>query len=284
MTTIESIRELTKIFESKKWPEIDIEQYVFDNFCKLLDNVKNSERELIIELVERYQWISYSEYQGKILSTLESVENEKLEKLKTIYFFPVIKLDDEGGYKSGQLLIYLIKAFKKHLTKYTDIKFKLVSKFEHLTDSKFTLKENEAIFLIDDYIGSGETLKECLKVIKSNKNITNEKLNIVSIAIQKETSDIITKEGISIYSDYFSPRGLSDFNDSPILEEKIKVMLEIEKLIPGGHNFSLGYNKCEALITLVRTPDNTFPVFWMKHRIGKKYFDAPFSREETFET
>jgi hypothetical protein len=60
-------------------------------------------------------------------------------------------------------------------------------------------------------------------------------------------------------------------------------MLEIENLIPGGKNFSLGYNNCEALITLARTPDNTFPVFWMKHRIGKKYFDAPFSREETFE-
>tara|TARA_R110002049_G_scaffold195855_2_gene364994 strand:- start:1533 stop:2387 length:855 start_codon:yes stop_codon:yes gene_type:complete len=283
MTTLESISKLNKIFKSKKWTEIDIDEYVFDNFCKLLDNVKESERKLIIELVERYQWISFSEYQEKILSTLESVEDEKIEKLKTIYFFPVIKPEDEGGFKSGQFLIYQIKAFKKYLKKYTDIKFKYVSKFEHLTDSTFELKENETIFLIDDYIGSGETLNACLEVVTSNKNITNDKLNIITIAIQKDTSEVIKKEGISIYSDYFSPRGLSDFNDSPILEEKIKVMLEIEKLIPGGNHFSLGYNNCEALITLARTPDNTFPVFWMKHRIGKKYFDAPFSREETFE-
>lgn len=283
MTTIESISELDKIFKTKKWTEIDIDEFVYDNFCKLLDNVKESERELIIELVERYQWISYSEYQEKILSALESFEDEKIEKLKTIYFFPIIKFKDEGGFKSGQFLIYLIKAFKKYLKKYTNIKFKYVSKFEHLTDPEFKLKQNETIFLIDDYIGSGETLNDCLEIIRSNKNITNDKLNIVTIAIQKETSEIISKEGISIYSACFSPRGLSDFYELPILEEKIKVMLEIEKLIPGGSHFSLGYNSCEALITLVRTPDNTFPVFWKKHRIGKKYFDAPFSREETSE-
>ena len=283
MTTLESISQLNKIFKTKKWSERDIDEYVFDNFCKLLDNVKEGERELIIELVEKYQWISFADYPQKILTALESVEDEKVENLKTIYFFPVIKPEDEGGFKSGQFLIYQIKAFRKHLKKYSNIKFKDVSKFEHFTDMEFKLKEDETIYLIDDYIGSGETLNACLDVMRSNPNITNDKLNIITIVIQKETANIINEEGISIYSDYFSPKGLSDFNDSPILEEKIKIMLEIEKLIPGGSHFSLGYNNCEALITLARTPDNTFPIFWMKHRIGKEKFDAPFSREETFE-
>lgn len=283
MTTIESISQLNKIFKNKNWSERDIDEYVFDNFCKLLDNVKESERELIIELVEKYQWISFADYPEKILATLESVENEKTASLKTIYLFPVIKPEDEGGFKSGQFLIYQIKAFRKHLKKYSKIKFKYVSKFETLTDSGFELKENETIYLIDDYIGSGETLNACLDVIKSNKNITNEKLNIITIAIQKETANIIKEEGISIYTNYFSPKGLSDFHNSPILEEKIKIMLEIEKLIPGGSHFSLGYNNCEGLITLARTPDNTFPIFWMKYRIGKEQFDAPFARDETLE-
>ena len=284
MTTLESISQLNKIFKNKRWIERDIDEYVFDNFCKLLDNVKESERELIIELAERYQWISFSEYQDKILNTLESVEDEKVKELKKIYIFPIIKLEDEGGFKSGQFLIYQIKAFKKHLKKYSDIQFTYVSKFDILTNPEFELHGNEAIFLIDDYVGSGETLNSCLKILRSNKNITNDKLNVITIAIQKEISNIINEEGVSIYSDYFSPKGLSDFNKSPILEEKINIMLNIEKLIPGGSHFSLGYNRSEALITLARTPDNTFPIFWMRHRIGKKYYDAPFSREETFET
>ncbi|WP_149304221.1 phosphoribosyltransferase-like protein [Pareuzebyella sediminis] len=283
MTIVESITYLNKVFKAKKWTDRDIDEYVFDNFCTLLDNLNERERELIIELVERYQWITSLEYQEKILSTLESVEDEKIEKLKTVYLFPIIKFEDEGKVKSGTFLMYQIKAFKKFLKKYSKVEFKYVTKFEYLTDAQFELKDNETLYLIDDYIGSGETLNDCLEELRKNKNITNDKLNIIAIAIQQHTSDLISKEGISIYAGYFSPKGLSDFNDSPIREEKIALMLEIEKLIPGGSHFSLGYNGCEALITLARTPDNTFPIFWMKHRIGKKYFDAPFSREETFE-
>ncbi|MAW95682.1 MULTISPECIES: hypothetical protein [unclassified Leeuwenhoekiella] len=283
MTTVESITYLNKIFKAKKWTDRDIDEYVFDNFCNLLDNLNDRERELIIELVERYQWITSLEYQEKILSTLESVENEKVEKLKTAYLFPIIKLEDEGKVKSGTFLMYQIKAFKKFLKKHSKVEFRYVTKFEYLTDVKFELKDEETIYLIDDYIGSGETVNACLTELRKNKNIGNDKLNIVTIAIQKETSDLISKDGISIYTDYYSPKGLTDFNDSPVREEKIALMREIEKLIPGGSHFSLGYNECEALITLARTPDNTFPIFWKKHRIGTKYFDAPFSREETFE-
>jgi hypothetical protein len=283
MTTIESISQLNKIFKTKKWSEKDVDEFAFDNFCKLLDNINETQRRLIIELVERYQWISFTEYQEKILSTLEKVEDKKIEKLKNIYFFPIIKPEDEGLYKSGPTLIYPIKAFKNHLTKYKNVTFKYISKFENLTDPSFKLQDNEAIFLIDDYVGSGETLNTCLDLIKTNKTIKNDKINVLTLAIQKETANNIIQQGITSYSEYYSSRGITDFNESPLLEEKVKIMLEIEKMIPGGNNFSFGYKESEALITLARTPDNTFPIFWMKHRIGKVKFEAPFSRDETIE-
>lgn len=283
MTTLESISQLNKIFKTNKWSERDIDEFVFDNFCKLLNNLEEKQRELVIELIERYKWISFAEYPEKILATLESIEQEKLEKLKYIYLFPVIKLEDEGGFKSGQFLIYQIKAFKRHLKKYSHITFKYVSKFESLIEPDFKLNADEAIFLIDDYIGSGETINECLNIIRKNTSITSEKINIITLATQKETAFQLSKEGISIYTDYYSPKGLTDYNDSELLKEKAELMLSIESMIPGGANFSFGYNKTEALITLARTPDNTFPIFWMKHRVGKQKFDAPFSREETIE-
>ncbi|WP_010522858.1 phosphoribosyltransferase-like protein [Aquimarina agarivorans] len=283
MTIVESITYLNKIFKTKRWTDKDIDEHVFDNFCNLLNNLNDRARELIIELVERYQWINFIEYQEKIFSTLESVEDEKIENLKTVYLFPIVKFEDEGKAKSGMFLLYQIKVFKKLLVKYSKVEFKYVTKFEDLNNAHFQLKDNEAIFLIDDYIGSGETLNDCLKELKKNVNITNDKLNIICIAIQKDTSDLFVEDGISVYADYLSLKGISDFNDSPILEEKIQVMLEIERLIPGGSHFSLGYDGCEALITLARTPDNTFPIFWKRHRIGKQYFEAPFSREETVE-
>ena len=57
-------------------------------------------------------------------------------------------------------------------------------------------------------------------------------------------------------------------------------MLRIEKMIPAGSFFSLGYNDSEALVTLLRTPDNTFPIFWKEYKKNGKKFEGPFSRTE----
>lgn len=283
METLTAISKLNKIFKNKNWNEKDIDEYVFDNFCQLIVNLNEEQRELLIDLVERYKWISISEYPEKILSTMEKVENDKLEKLKTIYLFPIIDIVDEGYYKSGQFLMYQIKAFKRNLIKYKDIKFTFIAKFETLKNHNFEFGEDEALFLIDDYIGSGETLNSCLREIKSNPNIENDKINIITIATQKETSELFKKQGISFYADYYSKKGLTDFEKTELLSEKIRIMLEIEDMIPGGKSFSLGYGQSEELITLLRTPDNTFPLFWMQYKKGSKKFEAPFSREETFE-
>jgi hypothetical protein len=167
------------------------------------------------------------------------------------------------------------------LKTYKGINFKFVSKFDDLR--KIKLKEKEAVFLIDDYIGSGETLVICLGEIQQNESITNDKLNIVTLAIQADTMNNFTDKGYSIYYDHTCKKGLSDFYQEPILSEKKKIMLEIEEMIPGGSHFSLGYNETESLISLARTPDNTFPVFWKTYKKGHQKFEAPFSREETFE-
>ncbi|MBD81166.1 MAG: hypothetical protein CL840_19770 [Crocinitomicaceae bacterium] len=283
MTTIEAISILNKVFKTKKWTEADLDEFVFDNFCVLLDNLNESQRSLVVELIERYCWISLSEYPERILKALEYVEDEKLNQLKTVYLFPIVKPKDEGKFKSAQFLMYQIKVFKRHLKKYTHIKFKFISKFKDLTTPSFSIKEGEALFLIDDYIGSGETFEECITEIKKNKNITNERINTVTIACQADTLDLLKEDGISCYTDFQSEKGISDSKPSSLVQEKIDIMLEIEKLIPGGSHVSLGYKESEALITLARTPDNTFPIFWKTYRVGMQKYDAPFSREETVE-
>lgn len=281
METIDAILKLNKIFKTNKWTEKDVDEFVFDNFCKLIDNLDNNQRRLIIELTEKYKWISYNDYNSKILSTINSISEDKLIDTNTIYLFPIIKKEDEGKFKSGQFLLYQIKSFKKHLNKFSNIAFKYISKFEDLNNIK--LLKNDLLFLIDDYIGSGETLNYCLDEIKLNHNLTKDKIYIITLAIQNEIYDKIKGDGISIYSDCIVNKGITDNYNSPILEEKIQIMLEIEKMIPGGSHFSFGYNQSEALITLLRTPDNTFPIFWKQYKKGSVKFEAPFSREETIE-
>lgn len=283
METIEAIMKLNKIFKTNNWTEKDIDEFVFDNFCKLINNLDNSQRALIIELTEKYKWISYTDYNSRVLSTIDSIELEKLQDLMTVYLFPIIKREDEGKFKSGQFLIYQIKSFKRYLKNYNGITFKYISKFDDLKEENLKLKNNEALFLIDDYIGSGETLNFCLDELRVNPSISNDKINIISLASQNEIYEKLKAEGIAFYTDFISKKGISDNYSPPLLQEKIEIMLEIEKMIPGGSHYTLGYNQSEALITMVRTPDNTFPIFWKTYKKGSQKFDAPFSREETIE-
>lgn len=282
MKAVDAIMKLNKIFKSKNWVEKDHDEFVFDQFCKLFNNLDNDEeRKLIIELTENYTWISFTEYQGKILNSLKLVEDEKLEQLKKIYFFPIIKPEDEGKIKSGPYLLYPLKSYKKFLPRYSHIKFEIITSFDTMKKENFEIKDNEQIFLMDDYIGSGETLTTCIEHLKSNNDFTNENFSIVSIATQKEIYDKTMLEGISYYCDTIKNKGITDNYVDPELSSNINLMKDLENMIPGGSHFSFGYNDSEGLITLIRTPDNTFPIFWKEYRKGRDKFKAPFSRDES---
>jgi len=272
-----SFSKLYRIFIDKKWNEKDGNKIVFDKFCQLLSNLSEVERNLIIELTERYTWITYSEYSHHLTNVFNKIEDEKLKSLKRIILFPIMRPEDERKTKSGHEVLYAVYAFKPFLQRYKHIIFTKIETFEEITADSFTIRENEAIFLVDDYLGSGETIKATLDEILKNRNIKPNNLSVISISAQKESFDYIKSLGISVYTDHVSRKGISDYYSQPILEEKVAIMLKIEKLIP-KNRFRFGYNRSEALITLMRTPNNTFPIFWKEYKKNGSVFAAPFSR------
>lgn len=274
---VTDIAKLYNIFHDKRWHDNQGHEIVFSNFCNLLANLTEEQRQLIIELAERYTWITYAEYQGKIINAFKKVEDDKLKSLKKIFLFPVMKPEDEDRTKSGHLLLYLLRAFHQLLPEYKHINFVEFESYENLTEANFTIQDGEAIFLLDDYLGSGETIKATLDKIFLNRKIEPRHLNVIAIASQLETFEFIQSIGIAIYADHIARKGISDYYTSPLLEEKTQIMLEIEKLIPIKH-FSFGFNESEGLITLARTPDNTFPIFWKEHKKNNEKFEAPFAR------
>jgi len=274
---ITSITKLYTIFNNKKWTDKEGNEIVFSNFCTLLSNLNDTQRELIMDLAERYTWITLSEYQSKIINILNSVEKEKLDSLKRIVLFPVMKPEDVKKTKSGHTILYMLRAVKPLLLRYKEIEFDEIESYEIIKSSKFKLKDTDAVFLLDDYLGSGETIEATIKEFLSNRNIKPEKLNVISIVTQCDSTEFLKKIDVAYYTDLITKKGISDYYKTPELEEKIKIMTEIERFIPNNH-FSFGYNQSEALITLMRTPDNTFPIFWKEHKKSGKIYEAPFSR------
>jgi hypothetical protein len=274
---ITTITKLYTIFTNKRWTDNDGNEVVFTNFCKLLSNLNESQRQLIIDLAERYTWITFGEYSGRLIKVLNYIEQEKLTTIRRIILFPIMKPEDEAKTKSGHNILYMLKAIKPLLPNYRAINFVEIETYEVFKNTDFRIKDDEIMFLLDDYLGSGETIRTTIEEILKNRNIEPNQLNVVSIAAQKESIEFLKEIGISVYTDLVSSKGISDYYQSPDLDEKIAIMKDIERLIPVRH-FSFGYNQSEALITLIRTPDNTFPIFWKEHKKNNEIFEAPFSR------
>lgn len=278
MEAIDAVMEVNRIFQENKWGDKDKNQLVFNGFCKLFTKLQPEERKLVLELTEKYRWISHGEYQDRILEAMEAVSAGEVAGLTKIYFFAIIKPEDEHKIKSGEHLLYLIKAYRHFLTKYKDIRFEFLTTFDHIRN--LALGPQERLFLVDDYIGSGESFEFCLAELKKNVTLTSASIKVVCIAIQEETQIELVLEGYAVLKSVLVKKGITDYNQQPQIDQKKNLMREIERNVPGSKSFSLGYNETEALITMMRTPDNTFPIFWKKFRKDGKLFEAPFARYE----
>ena len=274
--------KLVGTFEQTGWevPENDSEnESRFNRFCNRLSILDSDEQELVIELTKKYMVINANEYLTHtlaLLNRLDKEEHEVFTKTSKFYVLPLIAPQDVKKTKSSQCMWY---NFQDENIKLNPI-FK-GKKLIYCDQTKFSwiknLKENEMVILLDDYIGSGETAISALNWLTEQFSVTANKIIIISIAAQSlGIKQIVEKSEAKVFTYFVRNRGISDTYENDICEKNINTMLKIERKLKIEKKFQLGYNKSEALISLIRTPNNTFPVFW---KSSKKYEYAPFLRD-----
>jgi len=270
---------LRELFKSKEWDKNDNESEIFKRYSYLLNNLTEVEQDLILDLSERYLWVNYSKYLGlleELFRLLSAVEN--LASCKRVYFFPVIKPEDEDETKSGNVLLYMVKTVKSFLPSPLDkIEFKIIEQFDKITDSAFRLEENELLVLIDDFIGSGTTISSTFFEIDKNESIPAAQIKVMAITIMREAVNLLDEKNIAHYQKYIETKGISDYYGDEV-EKKMAIIKKIETMTKAGGKFKLGYKKSEALVTMARTPNNTFSIFWSNHIKNDKEYTAPFLR------
>lgn len=272
---LQFVMQLKKIFEEKKWSQIENNDYVYESLCNLSELIASSDDEynLFLDLIKRYDWLSYNDYCVKVKKLLESILINSSLKITKFYTFPTIKPEDQKKNKSGNTISYMIKCNKPFIKGAKHIKFQELTLFDEFTS--LTLKSDEYIVLVDDYIGSGETLFACInEIINFNPNLKG-KIIVATIAIQHDT---IPKINIPLFYVDIVKKGISDNYNSPYKEKHIETMIKLESKLISGRNFSLGYEQSEGLVTMLRTPDNTFPIFWHEYKKSTNLF-PPFPRE-----
>ena len=194
------------------------------------------------------------------------------EKTK-IYIMPLVSPEDEGKTKSSSMLVYLFNSVKlRHDNVLSKYKFEIIDKNENL--SLYLENKDAILVLADDYVGTGETAEKCLLHILKMKVEINQ-IAIVSLVAQQMGLDYLSKYTICVSASVVRQRGISDFYEDEILHENIQLMREIEDKMSIREKYKFGYKKSEALVTMCRTPNNTFPIFWEESGNMKI---APFPR------
>jgi len=274
---LNKIIKLFSIFTSKKWIEIEGHDETLKKFGELIETLDDKQVDLLLELTDRYTWITYNDYQSHLRNILKKLFEERLKNIERLFIFPIIKPSNENETKSGHAVMYMMTGVKASLSQFDKIEVKTLESFDDISPENLKLSDKDYIILVDDFIGSGKTLENTLLEIQKNDSI-KDNLSIASVVIQQVALDSLNERDINCVYGIIMNKGITNHYLEPDLADKLAVMQKIEDKIPKVKDYRLGYEKSEALVTLIKTPNNTFPIFWKEHVHKGKSIKAPFPR------
>lgn len=273
---------ISSVFNDNGWKikkELNPEDSLFNRFCERMLEVKDEEGQaLFLDLAKRYLWLSSDFYFMNLLKALEHLvsEYEKLTSDTKVYVMMLIAPKDEGKTKSSAMLLYLFNDTRLRIDpRFSHHRFEIISDKESLHQK---MDDKDAVLvLVDDYIGTGDTAVACVEQL-DKLGIKMEQIAILSLVAQEEGKKKIEEKGIFFCTSNLRNKGISDYYEGKELEKNVRLMQKIEKDLKVGEKSRFGYGQSEALVTMCRTPNNTFPVFWYEPELGIKKKLAPFPR------
>lgn len=273
---------ISSVFNDNGWKikkELNPEDSLFNRFCERMLEVKDEEGQaLFLDLAKRYLWLSSDFYFMNLLKALEHLvsEYEKLTSDTKVYVMMLIAPKDEGKTKSSAMLLYLFNDTRLRIhPRFSHYRFEIISDKELLHQK---MDDKDAVLvLVDDYIGTGDTAVACVEQL-DKLGIKMEQIAILSLVAQEEGKKKIEEKGIFFCTSNLRNKGISDYYEGKELEKNVRLMQKIEKDLKVGEKSRFGYGQSEALVTMCRTPNNTFPVFWYEPELGIKKKLAPFPR------
>lgn len=133
------------------------------------------------------------------------------------------------------------------------------------------LKDNFTIVIVDDFVGTGQTLIRKYKWLLSRfkkQNIKGASIKTLSLASMEFAKEEIEKAGIDHYSFIWLKKGISELSTFENVARYTRAMENLEKKLNGkvfGKDLpNFGYKRSETLFAFENNniPNNVFPIFW----------------------
>lgn len=273
--SLERLISIGEAFRHKGWSiESDEEiKAAFDSTLELSAILSHEDFQIFLQFLRNFERIEWGSYVYRLSKAFDKVP-EKWRNVNHARIIPLISPKNIGEAKSGAMLVYPF--YHKIISK---ISYKSVEKYDNYSNvQKRVTKDDFVTFILDDFIGTGQTASEFLEFYTQNYLSYNEKLVFISIAGMESGIQHIQSLGHEVYVDYVARRAIADIMPENKRSEAYLFADFIQSQIHCSKNFTLGFRRSEALVTLIRTPNNTLPMFWHDSRNPNFVWRAPFPR------
>lgn len=230
------------------------------------DCADQKQQELLVDLISRFEYLPQEKYRSSLESLVNMIITDKeLSDADT----QIVAMAADSGSDSSQYLLYDLKrifAEKKWR------EYKQVNIYSHAYRTYNKSNSHKNIVLIDECVGSGQTVINRIKSIKSvfaDNNIVDYTIRARVLVSTEQGLQAIKEEGIDVEALVVIKKGITDYyKDAAVIDENIDLMLQLEAILSTTYKDrempSLGYGKSESLYVREHgnTPNCVFPIFW----------------------
>lgn len=265
------LAKINDLFNKQGWStDTTNNRSLYYRFLQTYFQLNDAERELFLKLSFMYRWVSFSEYQKLIGMLMERVVQEYYsEKAQDIWIYPIKKSEHLETIKSSDLVAYLCKDVQ---FQYSSIlykrKFRILGSID-LVSKKRGKFNNGPLLIIDDFIGSGKYVSDVISEL-TQYGIPLSNIVVCTLFISENGLGRVLNTGCRVE---YIEQAQNILN--VISPQEKELLTQIEDKIGVEKEFQFGFGGSANLITLIRTPNNTLPIFWLDK--GRSH-NAPFPR------
>lgn len=263
--------KIDEVFKKQGWPiDQTNKSSLYKRFLKTYRQLNQDERELFIKLSLMYRWISLSDYSRLVIQLLEKVvEKYYGAKAQDIWIYPIKKAEHHGKIKSADVVSYLCSEIQtQHSDRLYKRKIHIIGSLDELLTKKNKFKEKPLVIL-DDFIGTGKYASDVVDELSAN-GIIQAKIIVCSLFISELGLKQVSSKGCQVEYIELTRSVLKELSS-----KEIGLLSQIETSLGVSKEFQFGYGESANLISLIRTPNNSLPIFWFDS--GRSH-SAPFPR------
>ena len=252
--------------------------FVFERSAQLLTRLSKTERDLVLTLFEDFLYCSFFESVPLLQSALEKIPDAVARAADQVILLPLAETRKNGRPKSSSALLYPAEhAILPYMPSFAGKPVSVYEKMD-LLNSVGQDRKNALIIFLDDFIGTGDSGAKTIERYRRTVAKPSDRLAVAGIVGQQEGVRRIEREGVGTYVAIERRKGISESSLISDRDGALALMDEVEQRLGVAAKYRRGYGKSEALVTLTRTPNNTFPIFWHPTTASGDPWPAPFRR------